>query len=62
MYWLTNLAGLGLLHWGTGSVLGERESRPSKIQLVIDLLIAITYTFLMVVLVKYNYLKPPLSF
>ena len=59
-YWLTNLAGLVLLHKGAQmmAALGERPPRYSRRELTKDLLISLGYTLVMVALIKLKIIQP----
>jgi hypothetical protein len=53
-YWLTNVAGLVMLHFGAARLAGARRSR-----LWVQLLVATAYTVLIAVLLATGILRPP---
>jgi hypothetical protein len=57
-YWLTNVLGLVLLSWGAKELIAGRPSPYSGRELVKDLLVALLYTGLIVVLLKLKVLQP----
>ena len=59
-YWLTNLAGLVLLHKGAQTIVahGERPALYSRHELIKDLLISLGYTLVMVALIKLKIIQP----
>lgn len=58
-YWLTNIAGLIMMHRGYHLVRTEgEEHKYTKKELLQDLLIAIGYTAIIVVLIKLGMLRP----
>jgi hypothetical protein len=58
-YWLTNIVGLILLHYGTRSALsGEPPPAYSWRMLARDVAISLAYTLFVVVLVKLKLLQP----
>lgn len=59
-YWITNIAGLVLLHKGIEKVMRKegRSVRYSKRDLLKDLAISLVYTGLIVLLVKLGIIKP----
>jgi hypothetical protein len=62
-YWLTNIVGLMLMHWGTAAVISKRPARYGVKHAARDFGIALVYTGLIVVLVKLKILGPlPSSF
>lgn len=57
-YWLTNAAGLALMHKGAGRIMKERTVPYGKKALVRDIALSIGYTILIIVLVKMNIIGP----
>ena len=58
-YWLTNLAGLLLMHQGfAGMANAERRQR----HWVRDVVVSVVYTFLILLLVLCGWLKPPTAY
>ena len=57
-YWLTNVAGFVLMHWGAEAMLAKELKSYSRKQLALDLLMALGYTVLIVVLVQAGILAP----
>lgn len=58
-YWLTNVAGLLLMHHGVRKFKLKNSSPYGRAGLIKDLLLSIFYTLLVVVLVKLGWLKFP---
>src|SRR5436305_14185398 len=61
-YWLTNIAGMILMHKGAQKMLAEKNKGYSRRDLIRDLGISLLYTFLIVALVKFVVLKPIRSY
>ncbi|MGD0539588.1 MAG: hypothetical protein ABSC03_18310 [Verrucomicrobiota bacterium] len=57
-YWLTNVLGLVLLHRGAQDLITGRERRYSRKDLARDVLVALAYTLLILVLIKVRVLRP----
>ncbi len=57
-YWLTNIAGFILMHKGAQQTFSKEEKKYSRRELVKDLVVSITYTALIVALIKVGVLKP----
>jgi hypothetical protein len=57
-YWLTNLLGLILMQWGAYAVAGKEQKWYTPRQLRRDLLIAILYTGVILLLVKLRIVAP----
>jgi hypothetical protein len=55
-YWLTNLAGLLLMHWGAEGIVRNRKVQPG---LKHSLLISIVYTLIIILMVSFGWLAPP---
>jgi hypothetical protein len=58
-YWLTNIAGFMLMHYGVKNMTSSRKSRYSRKEIARDILISILYTLFVVLLVKVGWLKFP---
>jgi hypothetical protein len=61
-YWLTNIAGLILMHKGAQKLLTDKDKPYSRRDLFRDLGISLLYTALIVALVKFGVLKPIKSY
>src|SRR5437660_12343271 len=61
-YWLTNIAGLMLMHKGAQKLLSEKDRGYSRRALLRDLGISLLYTALIVALIKFGVLKPIRSY
>ena len=57
-YWLTNAAGLVLMHKGAGRIMKKRTAPYSKKEILIDLALSIGYTILIIVLVQMDVIGP----
>jgi hypothetical protein len=58
-YWITNIAGLVLMHKGIGKMAkGEIKKPYTKKDLLKDITLSVIYTVIIVILVKLNILKP----
>ena len=60
-YWLTNIAGFMLMHYGVKNMTSGGKSQYSRKEIAKDILISILYTLLVVLLVKVGWLKFPLE-
>ncbi len=58
-YWLSNLFGLLLLHWGGSSLL--RDKRPG-ISIKWSIVVSLLYSFIMIILVLLGWLAPPTDY
>lgn len=58
-YWLTNVAGLVMLHRGLVTVARDDEMEYGREQLATDLAVAVAYTVAMVLLVRHGVLRLP---
>jgi uncharacterized membrane protein len=58
-YWITNILGFVLLHYGIIGMLKKEKKKYSKKQIITDLIISILYTILVVLLVRFEILKLP---
>jgi len=61
-YWITNIAGMLLMHYGVKKVISEKNSKLTKKDLIINILISIGYTLAIVILIKLNILKLPFNY
>ncbi len=61
-YWITNIAGLILLHRGLKDLVTKEKIQYTKKSLVKDVIISIIYTAVVVILVKLGWLKFPLEY
>ena len=58
-YWLTNVAGLVLLHKGARTALAGEQKQPySKRHLLKDILVSLAYTGVILILVKTKLVQP----
>jgi hypothetical protein len=58
-YWLTNIAGFMLMHYGVKNMTSKFKSSYSRKEITRDILISILYTLFVVMLVKIGWLKFP---
>ncbi len=58
-YWLSNIAGFILMHFGAKDLISKGETVYTKKNLLKDLLISIGYTFILILLVYLGLLKFP---
>ena len=61
-YWITNIAGLILLHRGVKDLVTEEKIKYTKKDFAKDIVISLIYTAVVVVLVKLGWLKFPLEY
>jgi len=57
-YWLTNILGLMLMHWGAAAAFAKAPHPYGRKQIIRDFVIALGYTALIIVLVKSKVLGP----
>jgi uncharacterized membrane protein len=59
-YWLTNIIGLVMMHKGICQMIRQEYCEPANLQkrLIHDLLISIGYTGVIILLVKFNIIRP----
>jgi hypothetical protein len=59
-YWLTNIIGLVMLHKGVCQMVSEKYCEPGnrRKRLLHDVLISVGYTGIIILLLKYNVIKP----
>jgi hypothetical protein len=60
-YWLTNIAGFMLMHYGARNMASGRKTVYSRKEIFRDVLISILYTLIVVILVETGVLKFPLG-
>jgi hypothetical protein len=58
-YWLTNIVGLLMMHYGIKGIVSKTEKSLTNKDLLINILVSIGYTLLIVILVYFNVLKLP---
>jgi len=58
-YWLTNIAGLILMHHGVKKIVKNEQPKYSKRELLKDFVLSILYTLFVIFLVKMGWLKVP---
>lgn len=61
-YWLTNIVGLILVHYGIIDLITGEKRRYTKKDLLRDFILSILYTLLIIVLIKFGILKFPLDY
>jgi len=61
-YWLTNIAGLILMHHGVKGVIHPGKTGHNKNELIKDIIFSILYTLAIAVLVKVGWLKFPTEY
>ena len=61
-YWLTNIAGFMLMHYGVKNMTSNNKSSYSRKEITKDILISILYTLFVVLLVKVWWLKFPFEY
>lgn len=57
-YWISNIAGLIMLHKGAERVMRKKTGAYSKRDLLTDIAWSIGYTVLIIIMVKLNIIKP----
>ena len=57
-YWITNIAGFILMHKGAEKVLSKKTESYTKRALLIDIAWSIAYTILIIIMVKFNIIRP----
>jgi len=62
VYWLTNLAGLLMMHYGALQALDKLDNRKKTKRLIINLVASLVYTGALVAVVKLGWLKFPLDY
>jgi uncharacterized membrane protein len=58
-YWITNIVGFILLHYGLIGMIKKEEKKYSRKQLIKDLLISVVYTIIVVLLVRLDIIRLP---
>ncbi|MBO0340300.1 MAG: hypothetical protein VX798_10005 [Bacteroidota bacterium] len=61
-YWITNIVGFIMIHYGVGHAVSKKQRKYSKKELIKDLTISILYTGIIVVMVLMGWLKPPTEY
>lgn len=63
-YWLTNILGLCLMHYGIKDMKKKdlTYTRYTKKDLLIDIIFALLYTLLVLILIKLNILRLPMEY
>ena len=61
-YWLTNIAGFVLMHYGVKTVATNKKSAYARKEITKDVLISILYTLFVVLLIKVGWLKFPIEY
>ena len=57
-YWITNAAGFILIHKGAEKILSRKTESYSKKALLIDIAWSISYTILIIIMVKLDIIRP----
>ena len=61
-YWITNVVGFMLMHYGINDIVSKIENKYTKRKLLNDVLISIFYTIVVIVFVKLGWLKFPAEY
>ncbi|MCK9293147.1 MAG: hypothetical protein WCY27_02520 [archaeon] len=61
-YWITNIVGMLMMHYGVKKIVSKNNSKLTKKDLIINIIISIAYTLLIVLLIKLNILKLPFNY
>jgi len=61
-YWITNIVGMLMMHYGVKKIVSKKESKLTKRDLIINISLSIAYTLLIVILIKFNILKLPFNY
>lgn len=61
-YWLTNIIGIILMHHGFKNIFNKQNLKNNKKEYIKNILFSLAYTVLIVVLIKFNWLKLPENF
>jgi hypothetical protein len=61
-YWITNIVGFILLHYGLVGMFQKEKKKYSRTQLLKDFLISIVYTIIVVLLVHFEILRLPTEY
>lgn len=62
VYWLTNLAGLLLMHYGAVKAFDKMDRKKKRKRLFVNLVASLVYTAILVAAVKLGWLKFPLQY
>ncbi len=60
-YWLTNIAGLMLMHYGVKGLIKKNQKRYSRADLVKDIAFSLLYTLVITIFISLGWLKFPLG-
>lgn len=60
-YWLTNLAGFLLMHYGALQALNKTDSHKKRRQLIANIVASLVYTGIIFIIVRLGWLKFPLN-
>ena len=60
-YWITNVVGLMLMHYGARKVISKGEVKYTRKKLFREIIISLVYTLIIVVLIKIEWLPFPLE-
>ncbi len=61
-YWISNVAGIILMHFGAKDIVSKDGVKYTKKALAKDLLFSVGYTLLIIALVYFGWLKPPTEY
>lgn len=61
-YWFTNILGLVLMHKGAKNLLGNDQKTSFRSMVIKDLVLSVVYTFIMVLLIKFGFLRFPADY
>lgn len=61
-YWLSNIAGFVLMHFGAKDIISKDETKYTRRDLTKDLIFSIGYTLLIILLVYTGILKLPMEY
>jgi Na+/proline symporter len=60
-YWLTNILGLILMNQGVSDILKKENEKNKRKNLIFNILVSTLYTLLIIALVYFRILKPPIK-
>lgn len=60
-YWLTNIIGIILMHYGTANLI-SKEKKYSRKDLINNFAISIGYTIIIIILIQVGWLKFPMEY
>ncbi len=61
-YWITNIVGFMLMHYGVRDLISKEEGKNTKKELKKDIIISMVYTIIVIVIVKMGWLKLPFEY